>query len=173
MLNAASPNPRSRPVVVVGGGVTPRTGLRLGAGYAAGDYATAQEITKDTFTGRALRMLSVEGEFAFGYTKLTGEFTRDALGVAKGDVHATQWFVQGVQTLAPRWFIGGRHEGANAPASPFFGPHPTLRFSEASVGYRLSTDVILKNAVVSRKTYYATSTDHQYAVSLVWARRWR
>ncbi len=173
VLYAASPNPSSRPFTVVGGGVTPRTGVRLAVAFATGQYASREEFTRPTAEGRQLHMLSVEGELAFGYTKLTGEVTRDTMTTGAGDVQATQWFVQGMHTLAPRWFVAGRHEGANAPASPFFGPHPTLRASEAAVGYRISTDIILKNGVSTRKTYYSQANDPQYAVSLVWARRWR
>lgn len=173
VLYAASPNPRSRPFAVVGGGVTPRTGLRIGVGFGAGEYARAEEFTRPTTGGRQLHMVSVEGEFAFGYTKLTGEVTRDTMTTGKADVHATQWFVQGIHTLAPRWFVAGRLEGANAPPSLFLGAHPTLRTSEATVGYRISNAFLLKNGVTSRKTYYAARADHQYSAALVWSRRLR
>lgn len=172
-LHEDSPNPSSRPFAVFGGGVTPRTGLRVAVAFAAGEYASPEEFTRPTTEGRQLRMLQVEGEFAFGYTKLTGEFTHDTMTTGAGDVQATQWFVQGIHTLAPRWFVAGRYEGANAPASPFFGPHPTLRMWEATAGYRISPDLILKNGVIALKTYYSPADDHQYAVSLIWAKRWR
>jgi hypothetical protein len=173
VLNAAAPNPSPRPFAIVGGGITPRTGLRVALAYGAGEYAAREEFTRPATEGRQLRMVSVEGEFAFAYTKITGELTRDTLTTDGADVHATQWFVQGVQTLAPRWFVAGRHEGANAPASPFFAFRPALRLSEAVIGYRLSPDLLVKNGINTRKTYYSQTSDRQYTVSLVWARRWK
>ena len=91
VLGAATPNPRSQPAVIVGGGITPKTGLRLGLAYAHGTYATTHEVTRVPGDGRQLQMVSAEGEFAFGYTKLTGEFTRDRLETANGHATATGW----------------------------------------------------------------------------------
>lgn len=173
VLGSASANPRIRPFAVVGGGVTPRTGMRLGAAYGSGEYATARELSAPDTGGRQLRMTAAEAEYAFGYTKLTAELTHSRIETRTGNVTAREWFVQGVQTLSPRWYLGVRRETATAPASPFFGPEPTLRVTEASIGYRMSTDLILKNAVLSRKTYYSPAADTQYAISLVWAKRFR
>ncbi|MEQ1870940.1 MAG: hypothetical protein ABL961_13055 [Vicinamibacterales bacterium] len=173
VLGASSPNPKARPFVVVGGGVTPRTGLRFGVAYGHGEYATGTELATPTATGRGLQMLAVEGEFAVGYTKITAELTRSTLDTRASTVKASEWFVQGVHTLSPHWYLGARTEHAYAPPSPVFGPRPTLHVSEASVGYRLSNDLILKNAVVSSKTYYSAAAVTQYACSVVWAKRFR
>ena len=173
VINAAGPNPSARPFIVVGGGVTPRTGLRVGMAYGEGDYARPSEMTRPTSKGRHLRMTSFEAEFAFGYTKLTGELTRDVIDTASGTVTATQWFIQGMHTLTPRWYVAGRHEGANAPPSTFAGLHPTLRTSELAAGFRISREFTLKNSVTTRKSYYSAAADRQVGASLVWARRWR
>jgi len=50
--------------------------------------------------GRNLRMVSFEGDYAFGYSRFTGEFTRDRLETARSTETAYAWFVQGTQTLA-------------------------------------------------------------------------
>lgn len=171
LVGQATPNPAARPFAVVGGGVTPRTGLRFGMAYAKGAYATARELPRST-TGRQLEMLSVEGDFAFGYTRITGEVTRDSIDLAANQTHAAQWFLQATQTLTPRFFLGLRHEGANAPSSPFLGPKPTLRSSEAALNYRLSRQFIIKHGLTIKKTYYETGLDPQFSVSLVWARRY-
>ncbi len=105
----------AHPTLIVGGGITPKTGLRLGVGVATGDYVAASEVTKPPFEARSLNMFSFEGEYAFGYTKLAGEVTTDSLGTATGHERATQWFIQGIQSLGARWFVSGRHEGADAP----------------------------------------------------------
>jgi hypothetical protein len=172
VLNAEKPNPRPRPTAVVGVGITPRTGLRVGLAYARGEYATASELAGPSSNGRGLNMIALEGELSFGYTRLTGEMTRDSLETASGHAVATEWFLQGVQSLTPRWFIAGRHEGANAPPRATGGTTPTLRVSEVAVGRRLSEDFTLRSAFSSRKTYYSPTATYEVGVSLVWARRW-
>jgi hypothetical protein len=173
VLHADRPNPSMRPMLIVGGGVTPTIGLRVGAAYATGNYATSREITRGPAHERGVDMYALEGEYAFGYTKLTGELTRSRVDTAAGHANATQWFVQGVQTLAPRWFVAGRHEGATAPIRPSGGGHPTLRVSEATVGYRATPAFTIRGALVARRTYFSQRTDTQAGVSLVWAQRWR
>lgn len=172
VLHAASPNPVSRPTVIVGGGVTPRAGLRVGLAYAGGEYAKATELTRSPLRGRRLHMVAAEGEFAFGYTRLTAEFTRDSLETGTGHAVATAWFVQGTQSISPRWFVAGRHEGANAPPRTIGTATPTLRISEATVGFRLTEDFTLRSGYVTRKTYFSPVTNRQVGVSLVWAHRW-
>jgi hypothetical protein len=174
VLYGATPNPAARPALVVGGGITPRTGLRVGAGYATGPYATAAEIAGPASAARSLHMFSAETEFAFGYTKLSAEFTHDTIDVASGTTTATEWFVQGLQTLSPRWFTAARHEGANGPASRITGgERSSLRMTELTAGYRVSNDFTVRASLASRKTYYSPEPDHQVGFSLVWARRWR
>ena len=172
VLGASSPNPRSRPTYVAGGGYSPWTGLRLGAAYATGVYASSNELTRPPSVDRHLDMLSVEGEYAVGYTRISGEFTHDRLETAATDVVAKEWFLQGVHTLSPRWFVAARHEGANAPPRIAGRPVPTLRVSEVTGGFRINTDFTLRTAVVRRKTYFSATNDWQVGASLVWARRW-
>ncbi len=168
-------NPRQTPVFVAGGGVTPITGLRLGASFAHGDYATADEITLPNAQGRAVTMFGGEGEWAFRYTKIRGEILRSAFEVPGETAVAREWFVQGVQTLAPRWFVAARGEGASAP--PLFngitvGTGTNFAVFEATVGFRVTPDITLRGAYDQRKSYGATSWDNQAGVSIVWTRRW-
>jgi hypothetical protein len=168
----ATGNPATRPSYVGGAGLTPVAGLRIGAAYAVGNYATSSELTKPPSMDRRLDMVAIEGEYAFGYTKLSGEFTHDRLETATGHAVAREWFVQGVQTLTPRWFVAARHEGANAPPRTIDKPSPTLRMTELTGGFRMSTDFTLRTAVIRRKTYFSAVNDWQAGASLVWARRW-
>lgn len=172
VLGGSSPNPRTRPTYVGGGGISPISGLRLGLAYATGIYATTNELTKPPSTDRHLDMVAFEGEYAFGYTKLSGEFTNDRLETGAGHVVAREWFVQGVQTLTPRWFVAARHEGANAPPRTSSQPSPTLRVTELTGGFRMSKDFTLRSDVIRRKTYFGAVNDWQIGASLVWARRW-
>lgn len=175
VLYAPRPNPLARPIAVFGGGVTPKTGLRLGAAVAAGEYAKATELTPAASAGRGLRMLSVEGEWAFGYTKLSAELTHDWIETAGITEKASEWFLQGVHTLTPRWFVGGRLERASAPPLRAVGVpvrERTLRVSEATAGFRLSPELTLRGSFLSRKLYFGPTRDQQVGASLVWARRW-
>jgi hypothetical protein len=169
-------NPRSTPVVVAGAGITPIAGLRLGLAFAEGNYVTGEELAVPQDDGRGLRMISLEGEYSFGYTKLSGEVVRDRLEKAVGAEHAYAWFVQGMQTLTPRWFVAGRQEGVSAPplrTAVVISSRPSLQTTEATVGYRLSPELTLRGSLASRKTYTRTAWDQQVGVSLVWAQQWR
>jgi hypothetical protein len=168
-------NPESTPAVVFGGGITPRTGLRFGAAVATGNYATGDELAVPQEDGREFRMLNVEGEFAFGYTKISGEVTHNRFDTGLGDEVARGWFIQGIHTLAPRWFVAGRQEGVSAPPlrTPVsVGPRRTMHTSEATLGYRLTPEFTLRGSYMSRKAYTRTTWDQQVGLSVVWARRW-
>jgi hypothetical protein len=167
-------NPTGRPVLVVGGGVTPRVGLRFGAALAAGVYVKGDELAR-AGEDRSLRMISVEGEYAFLYTKFSGEVTRDSLETGVGQEAAYAWFVQGVQTLTPRWFVAARQEGANAPplrTGIVPGTRTTLQIIEATVGFRLSREFTLRSSAYVRKPFLRRDWDQQIGASVVWAHRW-
>ena len=175
VINAPSPNPPPRPFFVVGGGMTPRTGLRLGAAIAHGAYAKASELTRGPAIDLDVTMVSFEGEYGLGHTKLRGELTRDALATSAGPDVAYAWFVQGVQGIAPRWFVAARQEGASAPplrTGIVPGVRTRMHISEGTVGFRLSPEFTLRGSIAVRKSYTRTDRDRQVGASLVWARRW-
>jgi hypothetical protein len=167
--------PRQTPVVVAGGGFTPFTGLRLGASFAQGRYATAEEVTGTARTARSVSIVGGEGEYAFGYTKISGEILRSSFERSSGRAVAYEWFVQGIQTLSPRWFVAGRHEGTQAPpliTSTTVGLGTRLRIAEATIGFRITPDVTVRSSYYTRKPYGASGWDQQAGVSAVWARKW-
>lgn len=168
-------NPRSTPAVVIGGGITPTIGLRIGAAFASGVYAVPEELTIAREEGYRVRMFNVEGEYAFGYTKVSGEFTHDRFDTTAGPDTARAWFVQGVQTLSPRWFVAARQEGVDAPAlrtGIVVGRRRSFQSTEATAGYRLTTELTLRSSFMARKAYTRTAWDQQVGFSVVWARRW-
>lgn len=173
VVGLATPNPKPRPVTIVGGGVTPRTGLRFGAGYATGVYATSEEVVGLPSSDRHSQLMTVEGDFAFGYSRVTGEVAHNWLESRLGTRTAMSWFLQGQHTLSPRWFVAARLEGANAPARTPGAAGPTLRMSEYTAGYRLTPAFTLRGSVARRKTYFNTVPSNQAGVSVVWAQRWR
>ena len=167
-------HPRATPVVEAGAGITPRTGLRIGVSVARGEYLTAEELTPAASSGRELTMVGIEGEYAFGYTKISGEMIRDAFATTGDTAIARAWFVQGIQTLSPRWFVAARQEGTAAPilaTGAAFAARSTLQTAEATLGFRITPDITVHGGYFGRK-FYRPAWDHQIGASIVWARRW-
>lgn len=180
-------NPKQSPNVVVGAGVTPIVGLRVGVAAAHGAYATADEVNATVADARDATIVGAEAEYAFGYTVLRAEVLRTAFettasgapggagGTGGTDAIAYEWFIQGIQTLAPRWFVAARHEGTSAPplrTAVSVGPRTDLRVVEATVGFRATPEITLRGGYYCRQFYGATTWDSQAGVSIVWARRW-
>jgi hypothetical protein len=168
-------NPKPAPAIVAGGGVTPVIGLRLGVAAAHGIYATPSEITTHPANGRAMTMVAGEGEWAFAGTKLNAEIVRTAFETSANAAVAYEWFVQGMQTLSPRWFAAARHEGTSAPPlinGIVVGTRTRLQSVEATAGYRVTPDFTLRGSYLTRRFYGARSWADQVGVSLVWSRRW-
>jgi hypothetical protein len=176
MIIGASTNPSATPVLEAGAGITPTTGLRLGVAFAHGAYLTADELAPTAAPGdRNLTLVGFEGDYAVRYTKLTGEFVRDRFTLAGDVAVAYAWFIQGTQTLTPRWFVAGRHEGTDAPvtgAGIVFRGQPRLLANELTAGYRVTRDVTVKASYYARQSYGRLTWDQQGGVQLVWQHRW-
>ncbi len=174
----AESNPPRFANVVIGGGVTPVVGVRVGASMTRGGWQRAGEdpfVTED----RSATIATVEAEFSFRYTKLTGEWTRDAIETSAGDRVASGWFVQGQQTLTPRWFVAGRLERMAAPRVSTLGNgalpivvEQRLQGVEETLGYRVTPDITLRASHRARRGFGRPGFDHTVGVSAVWWRRW-
>jgi hypothetical protein len=123
-----------------------------------------------------MTLLGLESEYAFAYTKLTGEFTHTGFETSTGTADAYEYFLQGIQTLSARWFAAGRYEGASAPpltTGIVVGKRTRMRMVEATAGFKLNPALTLRGSYYTRRFYTAAQWDHQVGVSLVWAQRWR
>lgn len=163
------------PTAFIGGGITPTPGFRVGGSFASGPYATNQEVTANQLGAHDLRMWTLEGEYAVAHTRVSGEFTRERFAHGSSHDDANTWFVQGVQTITPRWYAAFRHEAISAPPAIFAGPGSdrlSFRTTERTVGYRVSPDWTARAGVTSQRFYTATTTDTRVGVQLVWSRRW-
>jgi hypothetical protein len=170
-----SGSPRQTPTIVGGAGVTPLVGLRLGVSVAHGKYATSDEVTGPVRSSRSVTIVGAEGEYAFGYTKMSGEFVRSQFERSAGTAVAYEYFVQGLQTITPRWFAAARHEATSAPplvTATTVGRRTRLAIVETTVGFRVTPDVTLRSSYYARRSYGAPAWDQQAAVSAVWARKW-
>ena len=157
------------PQLVVGGGLTPRAGFRVGAGFARGAYRKATATVPDA---RAT-VFNLEAEYAFNRTRLSGEWVRDGFETTAGTVSARSFYVQGVQALTPRLFAAARVARTRTP--PVFPGPPVRRTwttAELTAGYRLTRDWTVRGGYYGQQTYTAIDWDHRAGVSLVWARRW-
>lgn len=171
----AANNSDHTPVLEAGGGITPIVGLRFGVSLAHGKYATKKDAPR-TPDGRMMTLVGGEGEYAFGYTKVSGEFVRTQFETSTGHALAYEYFLQGTQILTARWFAAGRYEGASAPplnVGTAVGRRTRMRMVEATAGFRINPVVTVRSSYYTRRFYTASAWDHQVGVSLVWTQRWR
>ncbi len=158
--------------VVVGGGITPRQGLRVGAASAWGEYAAPTPARP----GQSYVMLNAEGEYAFGYTRLSGEWTRDRFETPSGARVASGWTAQVQQTLTPRFFLHSRGSVVRSPEALASAPGQSVvreyRSVDSTLGVRLSPEVTLRVAHAMIKSWSASRLDHQVGFSVFLARRW-
>ena len=172
----AQTNPPRFANVVIGGGFTPIVGVRIGASVGHGGWQRAGE-NPFAASNRDATVATIETEAAFRYTKLAAEWIRDTMETSTGTHIASGWYVQGQQTLAPRWFVAGRVERIDSPAvlgdpaAPFIVDQ-RLQGVEETVGYRLTPDVTLRGSHRARRGFGRPGYDHTIGVSVVWWRRW-
>lgn len=166
-------NPPRFTNVVVGGGVTPIVGLRVGTSVTRGGWQRAGEnpfVTVD----RDATVFTIESEYSVRYTKLAGEWVREFLETNHGDDSACGWWVQGQQTLSPRWFAAGRVERMTGPTVGPLDALTDLHFTgvEETIGYRLSPEITLRAGHRAREAFGRSGFDNVAQVSVVWWRRW-
>jgi hypothetical protein len=170
-----SANPKAAPAFEAGAGVTPTVGLRFGVSFAHGTWAKAEELTRPTLGDLSTTLVGAEAEYAFRYTKVAGEFVRTSFQTSSDDAVAYEWFVQGTQTLTPRFFAAARREGTSAPpleTGIIAGQTTHLDSFEGTLGFRVTPDVTLRGGYYARRSYGATVWDNQATVSVVYAHRW-
>jgi hypothetical protein len=158
----------------VGGGITPTVGLRIGTSLTHGGWQKAGESSAIT-ADRDATIVTIETEYSVRFTKVAGEWTRDELETGHGDTSASGWFVQGQQTLTPRWFAAARVERMSAPTlNAATGTFNRLQFhgTEEIVGFRLTPSLTLRAGHRAREAFGGTSYIHAATMSVVWWKRW-
>jgi hypothetical protein len=169
----AGQNPPRFGTVVLGGGVTPFVGVRVGASVTSSGWQRAGEspgITAD----RDVTVVTLESQVEFRHTKLQGEWVRDSFETATGRQHASGGWVQAQQTLTPRWFAAARIEQIAAPQVSPLGATVNLRLTsvEGTVGFRLTPELTFRIGHRARRTFNAPTYDNQILMSAVWWKRW-
>ena len=181
--------------LVVGGGVTPATGLRLGGAIAVGryrvdaisqrtmvipvnsygtEYATNGIVAKGApLPDASASVYNIEGEYAIGYTRITGELVVDRFETMIAPAVSRGLNLLAVRTLSPRWFVAGRTVRASTPV--LVGPAPGRRAAtsaEGTLGYRISRTLTLRGAYQGSTSFNRQTWQHAIAFSTVWSQRW-
>jgi len=165
--------PPAQPQLVLGGGVTPIPGMRLGAGFTRGGYRPGATTTGSVDGPWTATVINLEAEYAVGYTRLSGEWVRDRFDMPTGPAFARGFNVQAVHTLSPRIFAAARGTRVTAPTTTI--PSEVLRSSadvEAILGYRLTTDLTVRAGYQRQRAYRETEWHGSAVMSVVWADRW-
>ncbi len=96
--------------VVAGAGFTPYIGLRFGVAVGTGDYADEAEVRDQSRGDRHATLTQVEGEWAFRYTRIAGEFLWTTRELAASDARVDGGWIELTQTLTPRVFVAARYD---------------------------------------------------------------
>jgi hypothetical protein len=172
--------PASTPQFIAGGGFTPFTGFRVGAGLATGKYRKADDDDyfpqpggRRDLTDATATLVNLEAEYAVRHTKISGEWVRDRFDSDTGAAVARAFYVQAVQTLTPRIFAAGRFARASTPSIvPATAPRVVRMVGEATAGYRLCPELTFKAGYQASRGYGQTAWNHTAIWSIVWAQRW-
>jgi hypothetical protein len=160
--------------VVAGAGVTPYIGLRVGASFSTGAYASASEVVDQSRGDRHATVAQVEAEWAFRYTRIAGEFIWTTRQLATSDSHVNGGWIEATQTLTPRLFAAARYddqwtEWTSAP--DMYDRRETYRRIESTLGFRVMPEVTLRASYMTRKGYVVAFWDDQVLASVVFAKR--
>jgi hypothetical protein len=142
--------------------------MRIGAAAAWGRSGNAT-------VSEPYRLLNVEGEYAFGYTKISGEWTRDRFETPVGGAVAWGLTLQARQTLAPRIYLHSRATAIESPAlAPAAGASPSRRswYVDSTLGLLVTPEATIRVAHSALRRWNAAAVDHQIGVSIVWSKRW-
>lgn len=194
----AEGGPEAAPQTVVGGGVTPRQGLRLGGWFSHGTWARASEVWDEPIRDRTATLAGVEGELSFGWTRIAAEYAGGTVGHATGREPTSLFMAEALQTLSPRWYAAGRIRataassitgrlmagdadyGGYGPVGPAVTPSDVVVYQygryrrtsgELTVGYRLSPGLTLKAGYHGLRGFGSTAWQNRVATSIVWSRK--
>jgi hypothetical protein len=121
-------------------------------------------------------VMQVEGEWAFRYTRIAGEFLWTKRELATSDSHVDGGWIEFTQTLNPRVFVAARYDDQwtdwTSPSDQT-DRHEPYRRLESTVGFRLTPVVTLRGSYMTRKGYVVGFWDDQVLASIVLAKRFK
>ena len=174
----ANDGPSPAAQFIAGAGFTPITGLRFGAGLAAGKYRNAEDdyygtpeppISED----QNAIVFNLEAEYAVRYTRLSGEWVRDRFNSATAPAVSRGFYMQAVQTLSPRLFASSRLTRASTPVLLPVGRVRWARTAaEVTAGFRLTPELTLKGGYEASRRFGVADWSHAAVFSVVVGKRW-
>jgi hypothetical protein len=159
---------------VAGAGVTPWIGLRLGGAFGIGDYADQREVRDPSRGDRRATLAQVEGEWAFRYTRIAGEYLWTRRELSNVDSKVDGGWIEVTQTIHPRLFLASRYDDQWTEWTSLIDNserHEPYRRLEAGAGFRLTPELTLRAAYMTRKGYVVDFWDDQLLASIVFAKR--
>ena len=158
---------------MVGAGFTPHIGLRIGGAVALGPYAGASEVRNRARGDRHARLVQIEGEWSFGYTRLAGEWLLTERELALSDAQVDGGWFEVTQTLAPRVFAAARYDEQWTRWTSVAGDelNAPYRRLETGVGFRVTPELTLRGTYMTRKGYVVDFWDDQFLASIVFAKK--
>lgn len=160
--------------VIVGAGLTPHIGIRVGASVAHGGYAGSREVRNPARGDRDASVAQVEGEWSFGHTRMAAEYLWTEREMAVGEARAHGGWAEVTQAIRPRWFVAARYDDQRTLWTSLTDNLPrleTYRRLETAVGYRLTPELTLRGSYMTRKGYVVGFWDDQVLGSIVFAKK--
>ena len=160
---------------VIGAGVTPYIGVRVGVAYARGPYATVDEVRDKSRGDRLASLTQVEGEWSFRHTRVAGEFLWTKRELARTDATVNGGWIELTQTVSPRVFLASRFDHQYTEWLRPDGTEQDEIYSrlETAVGVRLTRAVTARASYMTRKGYVVSFWDDQFLASVVYAHKFR
>jgi hypothetical protein len=159
---------------IAGVGFTPTIGLRVGVSAGTGPYAAQSEVIDKSQGDRHATLTQVEGEWAFRYTRIAGEFLWTRRELATMDSRVDGGWIEVTQTISPRVFVATRYDDQWTEwtsETDLRDRHAPYRRLESTVGFRLTPEVTLRGSYMTRKGYVVGFWDDQVLASVVFAKR--
>jgi len=149
----SEPESSLRPALAAG--VTPITGLRVGAYYTQGEYLS---LIAETWLlpGKALsdyheRVTGLDVQYSIGHFELNGEVTQTRLEVpAAENARGRIWYVEPKYTFSPRWYAALRWERGDQAVAYWIwdaiwsAEQQRVDNLEAAVGFRIDRGLLVK-----------------------------
>jgi hypothetical protein len=142
---------------VIGAGITPVVGVRLGVSGTVSSYLnksfTSAQLDARDWTSYHERIGALDAELSRGYLELHGEWARSEYDVPRrvGPARGTTYYVEAKYTISPRFFLAARRERNNYPFIAAFGAawassNTDFHDTEVGAGVRLSPSTLLKGS---------------------------
>jgi hypothetical protein len=177
------PEPTSAFRPVIGGGITPVVGVRLGVSATAGPYLndslSATQLGGESWRSYGQRVLAADLHASRGHADLRGEWARSRYEVpGQQPIQGTTYYGEGTYALTPRIFAAIRHELNAYPFIRAFGDAWTARLTafqntEVGAGFRWNASTLLKASyrsdrweVNAQNSGFIRPGGHAFAVQL-------